>query len=160
MLAAKEEILQAQHRAPECRRITIGADLTQGWIHRLVDSGFRSNERSTWLIEGLFYYLDEPAVNRILMDVSSLATPGSVLVTDLVSRSLLTSPWMQQALKAMEEQGMGWQFGTDDPVGLFAVHGWDAGIKNPGEEGGKYDSQRFLVQPRSSWSFFVVARRM
>ena len=68
VLAAKEEILQAQHRALECKRITIGADLTQDWIHGLVDSGFQSNERSTWLIEGLFYYLDEPAVNRILKD--------------------------------------------------------------------------------------------
>jgi methyltransferase (TIGR00027 family) len=160
VLAAKEEILQAQHRAPECKRITIGADLTQDWIHGLLDSGFRSNERSTWLIEGLFYYLDEPAVNRILKDLSRLAAPGSVLVTDLVSRSLLTAPWMQQALKAMEEQGMGWRFGTDDPVGLFAVHGWDAAIKDPGEEGARYDSQRFPVQPRSSWSFFVLARRM
>ena len=160
LLAAKEKILQAQRRAPECRRITIGADLTQDWIHLLVDSGFKSNERSSWLIEGLFYYLDEPAVNRILMDVSRLAAPSSVLVTDLVSRSLLTSPWMQQVLKAMEEQGMGWRFGTDDPVGLFAVHGWDAVITDPGEEGAKYDSQRFPVRPRSSWSFFVVARRM
>ena len=83
-----------------------------------------------------------------------------MLVTDLVSRSLLTAPWMQQALKAMEEQGMGWRFGTDDPLGLFAVHGWDVAIKNPDEEGAKYDSQRFPVQPRSSWSFFVLARRM
>ena len=137
LLAAKEEILQAQPRAPKCRRITIDADLTQDWVHRLVDSGFNSNERSTWLIEGLFYYLDESAVNRILVDVSRLAAPGSVLVTDLVSRSLLTSPWMQQGLKAMEEQGMGWRFGTDDPLGLFAVHGWDVAIKNPDEEGAK-----------------------
>ena len=160
LLAAKEKILQAQLRVPECRRVTISADLTQDWIHLLVDSGFRSNERSTWLIEGLFYYFDEPAVNRILMDVSRLAAPGSVLVTDLVNRSLLTSPWMQQALKAMEEQGMGWRFGTDDPVRLLAVHGWDAAVKDPGEEGARYDSQRFPVQPRRSWSFFVLARRM
>src|SRR5215471_2933218 len=160
LLAIKEEILQRQDRAPECKRITIGADLTQDWAHLVVDSGFKANERSVWLIEGLFYYLDEPAVNHVLKEVSRLAAPGSVLVTDLVSRSLLTSPWMQQALKAMEEQGMGWRFGTDDPVGLFAVHGWDAAIKDPGEEGAKYDSQRFPVQPRSSWSFFVIGRRM
>ena len=46
----------------------------------------------------------------------------------------------------------------DDPLGLFAVHGWDAAIEKPGEEGAKYDSQRFPVQPGSSWSFLVVAR--
>lgn len=160
LLATKEEILQRQDCAPECRRITIGADLTQDdWVHLLVDSGFTGSERSVWLIEGLFYYLDEEAVNHVLMDVSRVAAPGSVLVTDLVSRSLLTSPWMQPALKAMEERGMGWRFGTDDPAGLFGAHGWDVATKEPGEEGRRYEPRRFPVQSGTSGSFFVVARR-
>ena len=56
-----------------------------------------------------------------------------------------------------EEQGMAWRFDTDDPLALFAGHGWNAAMKNPAEEGAKYDSQRFPVNP-GSWSFFVVAR--
>ena len=101
--------------------------------------------RSIWPIEGLFYYLDEPAVNHILAEVSKLSASGSVLVTDLVSRSLLTSPWMQNSLKAMEERGMGWRFGTDDPAGLFAAHGWRTEVKQPGDEGANYNVQRFPV---------------
>ena len=159
LLATKEEILRSQNRAPRCKRITIGADLKQGWASRVLDAGFAPSDRSVWLIEGLFYYLDEPAVNHVLKEVSGLAAPGSVLVTDLVSQALLTSPWMEQALKAMEEQGMGWRFGTDDPAGLFGAHGWDAATKQPGEEGARYDPGRFSVHPGSTWSFFVVARR-
>lgn len=70
---------------------------------------------------------------------------------------------MQNALKAMEERGMAWRFGTDDPVGLFAGHGWQAEVEQPDEQGTKYDPQRFPAapsgQPGTSWSFFVVARR-
>ena len=159
LLATKEEILRQQIRAPQCNRITIGADLKQDWGHMVVDAGFILGERSVWLIEGLFYYLGEPAVNHVLREVSRLASPGSVLVTDLVSQSLLTSPWMAQALKAMEEQGMGWRFGTDDPAGLFTMHGWDTKTKQPGEEGARYDARRFSAKAGSSWSFFVVAQR-
>jgi predicted O-methyltransferase YrrM len=41
-------------------------------------------------IEELFYDLEEPAVNHVLREVSRLASPGSVLVTDRVGQSLLT----------------------------------------------------------------------
>ena len=54
---------------------------------------------------------------------------------------------------------MGWRFGADDPAALFAKHGWDVEIKEPGVEGARYDPRRFPNPPGSSWSFFVVARR-
>ena len=160
LLDIKGKLLAGQSLAPKCKRVLIGADLRQDWARLLVGSGFASSEPSIWLIEGLFYYLDEPAVNHVLKEVSGLAAPRSLLVTDLVSQSLLTSPWMQQVLKAMEDRGMGWRFGTDDPVGLFAQHGWQADVKQPAEEGAKYNPQRFPDKPgQSMMSFFVVARR-
>jgi hypothetical protein len=54
---------------------------------------------------------------------------------------------------------MGWRLGTDDPAGLFAMHGWDTQTKQPGEEGARYDACRFSAKAGSSWSFFVVAQR-
>jgi len=57
----------------------------------------------------------------------------------------------------MEEQGMGWRFGTDDPAALFANHGWETDIKQP--DGTRYDPRRFPTHPQQSLSFFVVARR-
>jgi len=163
LLAKKEEIQQQEGWAPQCRRVTLGMNLEHDWARSLVEAGFESGERSVWLIEGLFYYLEEPAVNYVLAEASKLASPGSSLLTDLVSHSLLTSPWMQPALKAMEERGMGWRFGTDDPVGLFAGHGWRAEVKDPAEEAVKYDPKRFNASPSGrpaiSGSYFVFAHR-
>ena len=51
LLATKEEILRQQDRAPQCNRITIGADLKQDWGHMVVDAGFRLGERSVWLLK-------------------------------------------------------------------------------------------------------------
>jgi O-methyltransferase involved in polyketide biosynthesis len=56
----------------------IGTDLNQNWARLVVDSGFSANEASMWLIEGLFYYLDEPAVNHALREISGLAAPKTV----------------------------------------------------------------------------------
>lgn len=161
LVATKERILEGQSVTRKGKRVALGADLREEWAPLLLDSGFAAAERSMWLIEGLFYYLEEPAVNHVLGEVSRLAAPGSALVADLVSQSLLTSPWMQPVLKAMEERGMAWRFGTDDPVGLFAKHGWKAAVKQPGEEGARFNAQRFANRSRrlGLGGFFVVARR-
>jgi methyltransferase (TIGR00027 family) len=163
LLAVKEEILQRQGHVPRCRRITLGMNLEHDWACPIVDAGFLPGERSVWLIEGLFYYLEEPAVNHVLAEVSRLASPGSTLLTDLVSHSLLTSPWMQDALKAMQERGIGWRFGADDPAGLFGRYGWQAEVKSPDEEALKYDPKRFCTSPSGrpaiSGSYFVFAHR-
>jgi len=164
LLAIKKEILQREGQAPKCRRITLGMNLEHAWAGPLVDAGLNPDERSIWLIEGLFYYLEEQVVNHVLAEVSKLASSGSVLLTDLVSKSLLTSPWMQEALKAMEERGIGWRFGTDDPTGLFAGHGWQAEIKSPDVEAIRYDPKRFHRSPSGppaiSGSYFVFAHRV
>lgn len=163
LFAIKEEILRREGVPPKCTRVALGTDLRHDWARLLTNAAFDPSERSLWLIEGLFYYLDEPAVNHVLTEVSQVAAPGSVLITDLVSRSFLNSPWMQPALKAMEERGMAWRFGTDDPAGLFGAHGWKVEVKQPNEEGAKYNPQRFPATgtgQRGGFSgFFVVARR-
>jgi len=163
LFTIKEGILQGEGLAPSCGRVTLGTNLQQDWARHLVDAGFVPRERSIWLIEGLFYYLDGPAVNHVLAEISSVAAPGSVLVTDLASESLLKSPWMKDALKAMEERGMGWRFGTDDPVGLFAGYGWEVEVNQPDEVASTYDPRRFPASPTgrpgNSGGYFVVARR-
>ena len=163
LLAMKEEVLQRESPAPKCRRVTLGTNLEHDWAPLLINAGFEPGERSIWLIEGLFYYLDELAVHHVLAELSSVAAPGSVLVTDMVSESLLTSAWMQDALKAMEERGMGWKFGTDDPVGFLAGHGWQGDVRQPAEEAFTYDPKRFPAEPSGRQSnaggYFVLAQR-
>ena len=162
LLTQKDEVLQRMGVKPRCRRVTLGTDLEHDWAALLVNAGF-DNQRSIWLVEGLFIYLEAPVVHHVLAEVSGLASAGSVFVTDMVSRSLLTSPWMQDVLKAMEERGMGWRFGTDDPQGLFACYGWQGDVRQPQEEALKYDPTRFSDEPSGRSpnvrGYFVLAQR-
>jgi len=57
-------------------------------------------------------------------------------------------------------EGGRWRLRRMRDSGLFAQHGWEADVKQPAEEGAKYDPQRFPDKPgHSMMSFFVVARR-
>jgi hypothetical protein len=42
---------------------------------------------------------------------------------------------MQPWLRLLDDAGMGWRFGTDDPEGLFAAHGWEATVTQYGDAG-------------------------
>src|SRR5262245_60822243 len=138
LLELKESILQREDVQAACRRIPLGVDLNRPWVPSLLAAGFVPQERSLWLAEGILYYLAEQSVHDLLGQVSSVAAPGSRLGADLVSASFFTSPWMQPALRAMEERGMPWRFGTDEPEALLAAYGWQAHARQPGEEGAHY----------------------
>lgn len=162
-LALKERLLR--HTAPHahCTRSLIGADLRDDWLSSLAAAGFRAEQPTFWLIEGLFYYLPEDAVNGILERITAVSAPGSILATDLVSLSYLNAPWMRDVLKALEQQGMGWYSGTDDPERFLARHGWKATVVQPGEAAANYGRWQLPVPPRSHLelphTFLVTARR-
>jgi methyltransferase (TIGR00027 family) len=164
LLTLKEEILQKAGAQAPCRRVPLGVRLEQEWVPALLAAGFQPREPSLWLAEGLLYYLEEPAVQRVLTQLSGVAAVGSSLGADLVSASYFTSPWTRPALRAMEERGWPWRFGTDDPEALLAAHGWQARITQPGEEGANYRPWPYPVAPRtdrtSPHTFLVVARRV
>jgi methyltransferase (TIGR00027 family) len=162
LLEAKNEVLLREGAETKCRRVTLGVSLEHDWAPLLTSAGFLPEQPSLWLVEGLFYYLWEQGVEHVLTETSRLAARGSVLGTDLVSQSFLSSPWMANALKFMEERGMGWHFGTDDPAGLFGRHGWQVEVRSPGEEGTKCDPRRFPPTPATGQpkqNFFVIAQR-
>lgn len=163
LLGLKEEILGQAAPHPSCERVAVGADLEADWLPRLLEAGFRADQPTFWLIEGLFYYLEESAVNRILAQTAEASAPGSLLATDLVSASYLNAPWMRDVLGALEQQGMGWHSGTDDPERFFARHGWVATVVQPGDATANYDRWHLPVPPRSHLelphTFLVTARR-
>lgn len=163
LLELKEQILERECADTTCRRVTVPSDLREDWKSRLIDSGFRKDEKSLWLVEGLLYYLAEETVHDFLSKVSSLAASGSVLGADLASASTLTSPWMQPSLKQMEKSGFPWKFGSDDPEGLFAQYGWSTIARQVGEEGANFGRWTSTVFPRSETAvprtFLVEARK-
>ncbi len=163
LLALKERLLGQAAAGARCARCAIGADLQTDWLPGLVEAGFRAEHPTFWLVEGLFYYLDDAAVNRILAQAAAVSAPGSILAADLVSLSYLHAPWMREVLRALEQQGMGWRSGTDDPERLLARHGWIATVAQPGDAAVNYGRWELPVPPRSHLelphTFLATARR-
>jgi O-methyltransferase involved in polyketide biosynthesis len=116
-----------------------------------------------WLAEGLFFYLTEAAVHALLGGASALAPPLSQLGADFVNRDLLASPVMWPLLGTFSRRGAPGRFGTNDPEALFAEHGWEAEVIQPGESEADYGRWPYPVAPRQMPGvprlFLVRARR-
>lgn len=134
VIAAKEERLAGEH--PRARRVAIGTDLAAGdWMSALTSAGHDAASPTVWLIEGLLQYLDEPTFRALFRGVDSLSAPESVLLYDVVGKSLLESEAMAGVLQSMAERGSPWLFGTDEPGELAQAHGWRAVVTDVAEPG-------------------------
>ncbi len=87
VIAAKADVLAGDE--PSCRRVAIGVDLTHDWTDTLRSNGFDLDLPTVWLMEGLLQYLDEDAVHTVFQRVDALSAPGSVLLYDIVGKTLL-----------------------------------------------------------------------
>jgi methyltransferase (TIGR00027 family) len=145
LLALKTELLGEAE--PVCDRVPLGVDLAHSWAEELLAAGFDPATPTLWSVEGLFYYLDESAVRHILREITALSAPGSRMLGDLVSATFLTAPFLQQALKAMEERGHPWISGTDEPEAFLAKFGWDARVTQPGEPAAEFGRWIYPTPP-------------
>jgi methyltransferase (TIGR00027 family) len=163
LLHAKKEILDRENAMPQCRRVSVEADLETDWIVPLSAAGFESGDRALWLAEGVFFYLETHVVQSILERLSTLAAAGSWLGCDFVSQAFLTSPWMSEALATMASRGMAWRSATDEPEALLGAFGWETEVKQPGEPGVSPERWPYPVMQRVfrqvPRSFLVSARR-
>lgn len=164
VLFAKDAVVDHLGIQPSCERHMVGVDLEQPWAQALRDAGYKVQEPSVWLIEGLLFYLSPTTVRTLLEAISSLASEGSRLGMDLVNRELLTSPVMWPLLGIFARRGVVGRFGTDDPETLLADHGWEAGVTQPGERGANYGRWPYPVVQRNIPGvprlFLVRARRI
>lgn len=138
VLETKESILE--NVSPKCQRYAIAADFAQPWSSKLLAAGFKSEEPSLWLLEGLLYYLSETEVKELLKTISELSAIGSRLGADLVNTKLLETQ--------EEELSKYWRYGCDEPEKLFAEHGWQASVIDFGDEEASYDRFTFKFPPR------------
>jgi methyltransferase (TIGR00027 family) len=149
---------------PNCERLTVGVDLQEAtWPEALVARGYRPEQPSVWLIEGLFYYLRAPAIHGLLKSVRSLTVAGSLLGLDVMNRGLFFSPVAWPMRAALARRGAPGRFGTNDPETLLARHGFEAEVTRPGEEGANFGRWPRPIVPRGvrgvPRSFLVRARR-
>ena len=129
LLVQKQAILDKEHAEPRCRRVVVGADVGEDdWPQALTAGGFDHAERTLFIVEGLSWYLSEKENARLLDDLASLAASGSRLGIDIISRDLLESPTAAPFFKFTAALGILWQFGTNDPAGFLAAHGWQAKV--------------------------------
>ena len=115
------------------------------------------------MIEGLLQYLDEAAVRTLFERIDALSAPDSVLLYDVVGKTLLDAPFMAPILQSMAEQGSPWLFGTDEPGELAERHGWSASVTDiaePGNAWNRWDAPATpLDVPGVPRGYFVEARR-
>ncbi|SUA03973.1 SAM-dependent methyltransferase [Mycolicibacterium fortuitum] len=136
VIAAKAEALAGD--APRCRRVAIGVDLTQDWTDTLRANGFDSTQPAVWLMEGLLQYLDEGAVRTVFERVDTMSAAGSVLLYDIVGKTLLDSVMLAAVREQMSRNGAPWLFGTDSPAQLCEPLGWSAVVTDVAEPGNEW----------------------
>ena len=159
VLSYKQEKLG--NTLPHCIRHTVGVDLREEWPSKLIQAGMSTTERTLWLVEGLLIYLEEAAVVTLFEKIDSLSAPNSILLFDVLGRSLLDAPFMAKQLHFLEKLGAPWHFGSDEPEKFMEQFGWKAVATQPGE----VDPARwhFPTAPRHVPNvpriFFVEARK-
>jgi methyltransferase (TIGR00027 family) len=136
VLTAKSELLAGEE--PRCRRIPVAVDLADDWPAAIRAAGLDQAAPTVWLLEGLLQYLDEDAVDTLFDRIDALSVPGSVLLYEVVGKTLLESPSMAPVLESMAQQGAPWLFGTDEPGQLAAARGWSAMVIDIAEVGNRY----------------------
>ena len=140
--------LQTQgHRHP------IEVDIREPWADKLIDSGYRVEIPSAWLMEGFLYYLSENEVHEILKIITQLSAPQSWLGADLINSYFVS--------KNTEELSKHWKYGCDEPEDLLTFYNWEASVLQPGDEGATYGRFTHKLQPRNirdtPHNFFVKA---
>jgi methyltransferase (TIGR00027 family) len=149
VLSLKTRQLAAEGATPACEHHTIGVDLNYAQDAALGAAGFDPRQRSVWLIEGLLFYLPEPAALQLLDRVTALAGVGSWLGLDVVNQAMLTSESTRAWVESLARAGVPWRFATDEPEQLLAARGWVANVTQPGEEGAHFGRWPYQVAPRS-----------
>ncbi|WP_414170508.1 SAM-dependent methyltransferase [Streptoverticillium reticulum] len=128
VLAFKEHVLRDE--PPRCRRKVIAADLREDWTVPLAEHGFRPDEPTAWLVEGVLVYLTEDAADSLLARVTALSAPGSHLAMEHVTRAMVNSDQARQAVAASPEGVVNllstlWKNEMTRPPGdWLASHGW------------------------------------
>lgn len=148
VIALKDVVLAGAE--PEVDRTAVAVDLRDDdWEDDLITAGYDPGAPSTWLIEGLLYYIPEADVHRLLDRVRAITAPGSLVAADIINTAALTLPNMRGLRDLFAGWGCPWLFGSDEPEELFAQHGIDAVAMQPGDPGADYGRWPDPVPPPS-----------
>jgi len=108
---------------PRCQRREVHADLAGGWEAAPVAAGFDAARPTGWLAEGLFFYLTEDAVRRLLRTAARLRA-RALFGADIFGTGLLRLPSMQPLIHQRHGSNQPQPFCTDQLGELLAACGW------------------------------------
>jgi methyltransferase (TIGR00027 family) len=145
MIETKDRRLGGEQ--PRCRRVAVGVDLADDWPKVLQSQGFSPSARTAWLIEGLLQYISASDVDNLFARVDALSAPGSVLLYDVVGKTMLEAPFLRSTLEFMTRLGAPWIFGSDTPAALATGRGWAAAVTDAAEPGNRWNRWAHPVVP-------------
>ncbi|UOB08576.1 SAM-dependent methyltransferase [Streptomyces sp. HP-A2021] len=149
LLEAKAAMLADEPEPAGRERRTVAVDLTQDWTGPLKEAGWRSEQPTLWVVEGLLFFLPEDAVRTLITTLWQHSAPGSALLGDVISKAALENPLSRPFMKALEEDGNPWLFGTEEPEQLLTSCGWTVReVRQPGEDGADFGRWPYPVLPR------------
>ncbi|HEY3686930.1 MAG TPA: SAM-dependent methyltransferase [Streptosporangiaceae bacterium] len=144
VLGFKDRVLDGE--PARCARVPVATDLRDDWPAALTAAGFRADEPTAWIAEGLLIYLSD-AENDVLMErLGALSAPGSRLGLTLSGRKD-GDPVVPRAGAPADGDpgsptvtvvGMWRSDGPADPETWLAGHGWDATVYRTGERAEAY----------------------
>lgn len=138
ILAFKESVLSARNAEPSCQRSVVAVDLRDDWSAALLGAGFRPSQPTAWLLEGILFYLEASQGDQLLDYLSKMSAPGSELALEHINQATIELPAFEAARTAFRKLGTPWKWGTDDPGGLLARHGWQATVHTAAETAVRY----------------------
>ncbi|GLX49275.1 S-adenosyl-L-methionine-dependent methyltransferase [Streptomyces hygroscopicus subsp. hygroscopicus] len=164
LLEAKAAMLAREPEPAGRERRTVAVDLREDWTGSLKEAGWQAERPTLWVVEGLLFFLPEEAVRTLITTLWQHSAPGSVLLGDVISEAALRNPLSRPFMKALEEDGNPWLFGTEEPEQLLVSCGWTVQeVKQPGEEGADFGRWPYPVPPRETprvpRSFLFTATR-
>ncbi|MEV6065515.1 SAM-dependent methyltransferase [Nocardia sp. NPDC052001] len=134
--AFKEPVLTRGGATPRCERHVLPVDLRDDWAHALPAQGFRPEEPTLWVDEGVLGYLLRPDARRVLTTLDELSAPGSRF--DLSSFAVDPNSGAFLALRRLVS---GSDAGEPEAAGLGAdieewlhEHGWDTSYQTWAEQ--------------------------
>lgn len=132
VLQFKRETLAAHGAVPKAARREVAVDLREDWQQALRDNGFRSDQPSAWIAEGLLIYLPATAQEQLFSGIDALASPGSHLAVE-EGRPMDANMFeakVKEAKTTSDERGQWWQLVYNEqhaPAAVwFSERGWTA----------------------------------
>ncbi len=112
ILAVKDSLIDETGLAPGCRRQTVVADILHPeWISRLAGSGWKPDQSTLWLAEGLLVYLKQPQRVHLLTQLAAASNGGRLGATLSTETGSMRHPLWHPAVEEAPEAWMsstGW----------------------------------------------------